>query len=365
MQVTRPTYLYIDAVALAHNVARVRQYAPLQRVIAMVKANAYGCGVTWVAPILEPLVDAFGVACLEEARILRQLCPLKECILFQGIFSPDELATVVDLQLTAVIHNKEQLLWFTQNALSASLKVWVKIDTGMHRLGFSPVELATVLDTLERCAWINKEIGIMTHLACADQPQHFLVTQQLATWHKLVSKHQDKVLSMANSASILGLPQTHIGVIRPGIMIYGVSPFEDNIGKDFGLRPVMNFISQITTIHHYAAGETIGYGATWQCDRPSIIAIVPVGYGDGYPRHVSHHASIWINGCYAPIVGRVSMDMMTVDITDCPDAKVGDRVELWGRNVPIETVAKHAHTIAYELMCQVSQRVIRQYKEDN
>ena len=353
---SRPTYLYIDTEALAHNIACVKKYAPNQAILAMVKADAYGCSLQWVLPVLEPLVEGFGVACLEEARSVRQYCPGKPCWLMQGIFSPEEIATVLDLGLTVVVHNPQQLAWLTANLLPDQITVWVKVDTGMHRLGFHPEELSDVLTTLYSCPWIDKNIGLMTHLGCADTPESLVCQHQLQVWKDIAQRYPDMPKSVANSAAMIALPETHADWVRPGLMLYGASPFADRSSAELGLRPVMHFVSAVTTIHRCDTGDAIGYGAVWRCQRPSIIGVIPVGYGDGYPRHVQENTQVWINGQAVPIVGRVSMDMMTIDLTDCPNVTIGDRVELWGKYITIETVAQQANTIAYELMTQVTAR---------
>lgn len=354
--------MYIDAQALQHNVACIKRHAPNQSITAMVKSNAYGCGWQWVLPVLEPLVNCFGVACLEEARAIRQYCPQRECCLMQGIFSPDELNDVIELRLSMVIHNPQQLAWLINHPMQEKIKIWVKVDTGMHRLGFDPQELAGVLSTLRVCPWVDPFIGLMTHLACADTPEHELCQQQLQIWDSIAKQYADMPQSVANSAAILGLPQTHADNVRPGLILFGASPFAERDSKELDLRPVMHFRSTVTTIHHCEVGDAIGYGATWRCERPSVIGVIPVGYGDGYPRHIKENSQVWIKGQSVPIVGRVSMDMMTIDLTDCPSARIGDSVELWGENILIETVAQQAHTIAYELMTQVTPRVMRQYQ---
>lgn len=357
----RPTYISINMQALEHNVARIKTYAPTQKILAMVKANAYGCGVQEIVPVLEPLVDSFGVACIEEAKLIRQLGSQKECFLMQGMFAPEDIDVVIALNLTLVVHNPQQLAWLISNPLSASIKVWVKVDTGMHRLGFHPRELKGIMMTLRLCPWIDDTIGLMTHLACADMPESAACQAQLANWEPLTKDYVSMPQSAANSAAIISLPHTHADLIRPGLMLFGASPFPDQLGIDFGLQPVMHFMTTVTTIHHCMPGDAIGYGATWTCKRPSVIGVIPVGYGDGYPRHIKPNTLVWINDQTVPIVGKVSMDMITLDLTDCPHVKIGDRVELWGTHIPIEMVAKQADTIAYELMTQVTQRVIRQY----
>lgn len=355
---TRPTRVQIEASALLHNLAKVRQHAAGSKVIAMVKANAYGCGIPAVLPVLEGQVDAFGVACLEEALAIRALGARSDCILFQGIFSADELHTVAAQRFQCVIHQPHQLRWLLDNALSSPIKVWVKVNTGMHRLGFEPHEIYEVLSTLNNCPWVDKQIGLMTHLACADEPNHPSNQQQLQAFSSLnVPTSIDLIRSIGNSAAILSLPESHADVVRPGVMLYGVSPFSNQTGKQLGLIPVMRFVSAISAIHHYPAFARVGYGGSWQTSQPSIIGIVAAGYGDGYPRHISQNTPVWVNGYQVPIVGRVSMDMLTVDLSNCPGIKIGDGVELWGQHIPVENIAMSAGTIAYELLCQFSPRV--------
>lgn len=352
---TRPTRVHIDAMALRHNLARVKEAAPNKRIIAMVKANAYGCGLESVLPVLDGHVDAFGVASLEEAMRLRQLGRRTACILFQGLFHAEELLLASKQHLQCVMHHEQQVRWLLNTPLSEPMRVWVKVDTGMHRLGFSPDAVEAVIRALSECPWVDAPIGLMTHLACADEPCHALNHQQMVCFEQLSRALPGCLRSVANSAAILALPDVHLDVVRPGIMLYGVSPFARQTGMALGLRPVMQLISQISAIHHCPAGAYIGYGATWQCKYDSKIGVVPVGYGDGYPRHV-HGAWLWIAGRKVPLAGRVSMDSLTIDLTNCPDASVGDNVELWGQHVPIELVAKASGTIAYELLCQVSSR---------
>lgn len=359
INVSRPTYLFVDSAALLNNVKRVKQYVNGKKIIAMVKANAYGCGLSAVLPILEPYVDAFGVACLEEAIAVRELSMQCECILFQGVFSQGELEQVDKLQLQCVIHQPIQLEWILATPLPGKLKVWVKVNTGMHRLGFMTDEVADIIQALANCPWIDDNIGLMTHLACADEPHQISNQVQLNKFDALSIPYANITRSIANSAAIIALSESHADVVRPGIMLYGVSPFANQTGQELGLEPVMRFVSSVTAIHHYPAYAAIGYGSTWQSDKPSIIGVVPVGYGDGYPRHIAQDTPVWVGDGVAPIVGRVSMDMLTIDLTNCPEVKLGDPVELWGKHIPVEVVAKLAGTIPYELLCQVSRRVIR------
>ena len=352
----RPTRVEIDRTALVHNFLKIRESAPDKTIIAMVKANAYGCGLSTIVPTLEGRVDAFGVACIEEGLAIRRLGSRTDCILFQGIFEPDELNLLSQFNLQCVIHQKQQLQWLLATPQPKALKVWVKIDTGMHRLGFHPREVVEVIQTLRRCKWINEDIGLMSHLANADKPQHANNSAQLNLFqHTAEQLSGQLVLSMANSAAILALPETHLDAVRPGIMLYGISPFPEYTGIGLGLKPVMRFTSALSAIHHYPPSSPIGYGSTWQSSDASIIGVVPVGYADGYPRHISC-AHVWVNHFFAPVVGRISMDMLTVDLTHCPGVKDGDEVELWGNHMPIETIAQSAGTIAYELLAQMTNR---------
>jgi alanine racemase len=356
---TRPTRVTIDKEALRHNLSLVKKLAPNSRIIAMVKARAYGCSFKEVVPVLDKEgVWVFGVACLEEALSLRALGIQRNCLLMQGVFQPQELEIVAAQQFQIVIHHTIQLEWLLNCPMKEPIQVWVKVNTGMHRLGFQPHEITEVLTKLKACPWVASPIGLMTHMASADEPENPVNLQQITAFDALKLPKDCTVLkSLANSAAIMAFPKTHRDVVRPGIMLYGVSPFLNQTGVDLKLKPVMRFVSAITALHQYSAGASIGYGGTHQLTRNSRIAVVPVGYGDGYPRHIAADTPVWINGMRAPIVGRISMDIMTVDVTDCHHVSLGDTVELWGANLPIETIAKSAGTIPYELLCQFAPRV--------
>lgn len=353
----RPTRIYCDPSALLHNLSRVRQCAKNQKVMAMVKANAYGCGIENVIPALDGHVDAFGVACYEEAMAIRRLGSQTDCVLMEGVFSPEELILVADAGFQCVIHCREQLDYLLAAQLTTSIKIWIKIDTGMHRLGFEPDDVADVVAAIAICPWVLPEIGLMTHFACADEVGHKSNDAQLALFNRFCRSDVTLISSLSNSAAILSMPEAHADVVRPGVMLYGVSPFADKVAVDLGLIPVLSFMSEVSAIHHYPSYSPVGYGGAWCSDKPSIIGVVPVGYGDGYPRSIASQTLVSIKGKTFPIVGRVSMDMLTVDLTASPDVKVGDSVELWGRHIPVEWVAKKAGTIAYELLTKITPRV--------
>ncbi|CAM3036622.1 alanine racemase [Legionella worsleiensis] len=353
---SRPTRLVIEPSALLHNLAQIRRFAPNKKIIAMVKANAYGCGIKSIIPPLEGQVDAFGVACLEEALAIKRMGSQTPCILFQGVFSPDELLVVAQNRLECVLHQPHQLEWLINTPLPNPIKLWVKVNTGMHRLGFKIGELGNVISALQSCSWVDQDIGLMTHLACADEINRQENEQQISLFEQIKLSGFSK-RSIANSAAIISFPQTHHDFIRPGIMLYGVSPFAHQTAPELGLKPVMCFMSAITAIHHLPPNAQVGYGGTWKSDKPSVIGIVAAGYGDGYPRHISSGTPVWVRGREVTVVGRVSMDMITVNLTAHPDVVVGDSVELWGNHILVERIAQAAGTIGYELLCQISERV--------
>ena len=353
----RPSRIYCSPTALLHNLNQVKQSAPKQKVMVVVKANAYGCGISNVIPVLEGHVDAFAVASFQEGMAIRNLGSRTECVLLQSFFSYDELVCIADAGFQCVIHSQEQLAMLLASAAPKKIKIWIKIDTGMHRLGFRPEDVYDVVQAVASCPWVKSEIGLMSHFACADEQLNPYSMMQLTQFNDLHLPKLKYVCSLANSAAILSMPKAHADVVRPGIMLYGVSPFPDKVGSDFGLVPVMRLLSEITAIHEFPAHSPIGYGGTWFSEKPSVIGVVPVGYADGYPRHIRPQTPAWVDGFIAPLVGRVSMDMLTLDLTAVPNAKVGSPVELWGEHIPVEVIAKSADTIAYELLTKITPRV--------
>lgn len=349
----RPTRLQTNHHALLHNVACIKRMAPKQQIVAMVKANAYGCGIEHIVPTLEGQVDAFGVVLLEEAQAIRRLGARTPCVVFQGAFEAQDWQVIANEGFSAVIHQARQLEWLLDIPLNRPVRVWVKVDTGMHRLGFLPDDVARVLKALDRCPWVIKPLTCMTHFASADLNLPS-VDAQWRCFEKLPLQMQLK--SAANSAAIFNLPHTHADIVRPGICLYGVSPFSEKTGLDLGLQAVNIFSSQIIAIHHLQPGESVGYGGTWTAQRPSKIGVVAAGYGDGYPRHIQPNTAVAIRGQTANIVGRVSMDSLTIDLTELSEVKIGEPVELWGKQLPIEWVARSAGTIAYELLCKIKRR---------
>lgn len=345
---------HIDLAALRHNFHRVRQAAPGRRIMAIIKANAYGHGIVRVAKSLHE-VDAFAVARLEEALQLRQAGVTPPIVLLEGFLEESELPEIVANHLQIVIHHEYQVQILEQTRLASPLIAWLKIDTGMHRLGVRIEQAAALWQRLKRCGAVS-ELRLMTHLASADDRSSEQTAQQLDAFRKVIGGMAG-VVSIANSAGILGWPSSHGDWVRPGIMLYGVSPFMAGQGQEENLQPVMTLRSHLIAVGRARKGEAVGYGASWVCPEDMSVGIVACGYGDGYPRHAVPGTPVLVNGERTPLIGRVSMDMICVDLRRQPHAAVGDPVVLWGAGLPVEEIALHASTIPYELLCGVTGRV--------
>jgi len=350
---SRPTRAFIDSAALRANLQRVKACAPRQRVMAVVKSNAYGHGAIKVANLLQSDVDAFGVRSLEEALELRETGIIKPIVLLEGFFKSDELPEIVKQDLQIVVHTTKQFEYLLRAQLEKPVAVWLKVDTGLHRLGFAPNEIEPIYQALKQCSNVVEPIRLMSHLISADDRQDASTEQQTQTFLALAQQFEVET-SLANSAGILGWPQTHCDLVRPGIMLYGVSPFPDSVAKQEGLQPVMQLQSALIAVRRLHKGDTVGYGATWTCPQSMPVGVVAIGYADGYPRHAPSGTPVLLNGRRVPLVGRVSMDMITVDLRNQPNASVGDPVLLWGKNLPVEEVAALAGTIGYELLCNIN-----------
>lgn len=357
---SRPAKVVINLPALRHNFSRIRTIAPDSRVMAIVKADAYGHGLVRIAQSLEQ-ADAFGVACLEEARELRQAEIQQRIILLEGPYSGDELSEISQLGIDMVVHDLSQVEMLDQNQLIKPVCIWLKLDTGMHRLGFSPDLASDVLARLEQFPCV-KEIRLMTHLASANNREDPMTSEQINCFSQF-NKNMSLEKTIANSAAILAFPDAHVDWVRPGIMLYGVSPFANSNGPQEGLKPVMTLKSRLITVKALKTGEPVGYGATWRCPEDMSVGVVAAGYGDGYPRHAESGTPVLVNGKRVELIGRASMDMLTVDLRSQPQAKTGDPVVLWGEGLPVEEIAKHAGTISYEMLCAVHKRLEFEYGE--
>lgn len=352
---SRATGALISLAALRHNLHRARALAPHSRIMAMVKANAYGHGLAVAARALSA-ADAFGVASLEEALILRHAGLAHPIVLLEGVFSAAELEEAAHHGCELVVHDEHQLALLEASSLEKSLNVWLKLDTGMHRLGFAPGEARAAWDRLNTARAVRTPLRLMTHLARADEPGNPHTRAQLQTFAD-VTRGWIAERSIANSAALLAWPESHADWVRPGILLYGVSPFPDHNGAEYDLKPVMTMRTVLIAVKTVARGDTVGYGGNWQAERDTRIGIAAIGYGDGYPRHAPNGTPVLVNGVRVPLIGRVAMDMIAVDLHTQATARVGDEVVLWGTELPVEEIARAAGTIPYELLCGVTQRV--------
>jgi alanine racemase len=346
----------IDYTALRENLSRVRDAAPNSRIWAVIKANGYGHGLLGVARALGE-ADGVAVARVGEGLTLRKSGFEQPIMVLEGPLSPDELHSAAAGRLSISIHHGFQLEMLEAVRTARSLDVWLKVDTGMHRLGFGAHQAKQAFDRLCGCDSVRGTPSVMTHLANADDPNDDLTREQIRRLESLTTELPATSLSAANSAGILGWPETHLDWVRPGIMLYGISPFLGETGARRGLKPVMTLRASLIAVNACPAGETVGYGGSYTCPENMPVGVVGIGYGDGYPRHTPGGTPVLLNGLGVPLIGRVSMDMLTVDLRSQPDAGVGDPVVLWGKGLPVEEIADAAGTIAYELLCGVTTRV--------
>lgn len=353
----RQATVYIDSEALQYNLNRVKQLAPHSKIVSMVKANAYGHGVKNCLAALEA-TDAFGVACLEEALEIRQLGYTQPITLIEGVFAEDEMQQVIEHKLECIVHHNQQVEWLVQhkaayNALD--LKVWVKLNSGMNRLGFKVDE---IIDVIQRLKAEGFTCVLAMHFANADV-EHSLNEQQKQQFLQVKQACEPILVSCCNSAAIYKYPELHFDFVRPGIMLYGASPFADRNVHELDLKPVMTFSAEIIALNQIQQGEFVGYGSTYSASSTSQIAIVSIGYGDGYPRAFVKQNFVAIDQQLVPVVGRVSMDMIAIDISNVK-AEIGTKVELWGQSRLVDDVAAANGTIGYELLCRLTQRPVRQ-----
>lgn len=354
---SRPARALLDAGALKHNLQQVRLHAKHSRVMAIVKADGYGHGLAWVARTLGGSADAFGVSSIEEGLQLREAGIAQPICLLEGFFTTDELPLLSKQRLEPVIHHETQLKVLAQASPLLRLTVWVKVDTGMHRLGFPPAAVPDVLKQLRSSRAVTG-VRIMSHFARAEFADDDVTQSQISDFASLI-RNLELETSLANSAGILAWPSSHLDWVRPGIMLYGASPLMDKDAATLDLKPVMTLESALIAVQPRKKGDAIGYGGDWRCPEDMPVGVAAIGYGDGYPRHAPPGTPVLLNGRRVPTVGRVSMDMITLDLRTQPQAKVGDPVVLWGRDLPVEQVAESAGTVSYELLCHVTERIPR------
>jgi len=354
MNHARRACAFIDSSALRHNLAVVRRTAPGSRVMAVIKADGYGHGAERVARALAD-ADAFAVACVSEAEALRTAGVRHPIVLLEGVFAADELSWAARHGCELVVHAPEQLTLLERADPGTPLPVWLKLDTGMHRLGFPPGDLAGVWRRLQSCPAVSG-VRLMTHLARADEPGAAFTATQLERFDAVAGDYAC-AQSIANSAAILARPESHRQWVRPGIMLYGASPFPGGGPEAVELRPAMTLATRLIAVNRHRRGEPVGYGGGYVCPEDMPVGVAAIGYGDGYPRHAESGTPVLVNGRRVPLVGRVSMDMICLDLRSQPHARPGDPVTLWGPQLPVDEIARHAGTIPYELLCRVGGRV--------
>ncbi|MEH6550166.1 MAG: alanine racemase [Pseudomonadales bacterium] len=356
----RPAQAIIDLAALRHNYLLAQSLSGDGQVLAVVKANAYGHGAVEIARALEPLAPALGVACIEEAMELRNAgiqCPI---LLLEGTFTADEVEVASAQSFWLMVENTQQVEAILGASIEAPVRVWLKIDTGMHRLGILPEQVAEYYQRLRASFNVNDDITLATHLASGDDLDSDFTEVQLACFDQAVvgikASH-----SIANSPGLLAWPQARRGWNRPGFMLYGNSPLAGSHPEGDKLKPVMTLKSSVIGLRDIQPGESVGYANSWTAERPSRIATVAMGYGDGFPRHTPNGTPVLVDGQRVPLVGRVSMDMITLDVTELDNIEIGSEVILWGVDITANELAISAGTIGYEVLTRMPLRTPRVY----
>lgn len=349
----------INLEAFRHNYRLAKSVAPEQQAVAIIKADAYGHGAIKLAFALENEADAFGVACIEEALELREAGIKKPILLLEGFFSEDELPVISDQNFWCAVHSLEQIDIIERSQLHSPINIWLKMDSGMHRLGVQPQDYQLAYDRLHSLPQVN-DIVLMSHFASADDFSSPVNAQQINCFNE-ITRNIEAPVSIANSAATLGHDETRREFQRPGIMLYGATPFAESHPLADQLQSVMTLTSEVIAIRDLQPGEGIGYSHRFVCDQPTKVGTVAMGYADGYPRHAKDGTPVIVNGQRTRIIGRVSMDMLTVDLTHIKDAKVGAKVELWGDQLPAAEVAPYADTIPYTLFTGITRRVHKKY----
>ncbi len=346
----------IDLSSLQFNIAQIRSTAPTSKILAVVKADAYGHGLENIAGSIADLVDGFAVATVQEGIECRKLQQDKPVVVLSEFWHADQLQYFEKYQLDVVIHNELQLEWM-ERYRGCALSVWVKFDTGMNRLGIHVTDVANYVDRLDKMQSVAT-VRMLSHLANADlvDDEYTLIQRQR---FEEVQKPLQLESSLANTAGVMRWPQTHYNWVRPGIMLYGVSPYQQSAESEIELKPVMTLKARILALKSVPRGAPVGYGGRYITSRKSRLAMVGLGYGDGYPRQLDDRACVLIRANRVPITGKISMDMITVDVTNLEGVVAGEEVVLWGQQLGIEEVADWAGTIPYELLCKVTPRIPR------
>lgn len=345
---------------LVHNIHVLKKQVNPGNVVAMVKANAYGHGIRSVSSRIQDHVGLLGVASIDEAMALRKIGIKAPILLAEGVFEPSELIHASTEKFHVVFHNPFQVEWLEKSSLPLPLQTWLKVNTGMGRLGFESAVAKEYYDRLYENSQVQKPIRLMSHFACADEKSHPLNEKQIYQFTELKKKipqEHECEYSFCNSAAIFHFPDHHDHYSRPGLALYGVSPLPDKTSLDLNLKPVMTVQSTLISIQKMSKGDSIGYGGRYQCPEDMLVGVVAFGYGDGYPLSARDGAPMLVNKTECSLIGRVSMDMINVDLRNCPEAKIGDPVTLWGQGLPVERVARHTVNIPYDILTGVQHRV--------
>jgi alanine racemase len=355
---TRPIRAEINLSAIKHNYLVSRQQTKQSKAYAVIKANAYGHGTHQVAQALAEVADGFAMLNLEDALALRKDGITQAMVLLEGPFDKQETILMAAHGVAGAIHSEHQISWLADGHFGNNrFEAWLKVNSGMNRLGFLPRQVRLASQQLRNIPGVNLST-VMTHFATADDARG--VEEQWAAFEP-IARDSGLTICAANSAAVFRHPQTHADQVRPGITLYGCSPFEGSTGRDLGLVAAMTLSADIIAIQHLQPGDNVGYGCCFTADKPMRIGIVACGYADGYPRTAPNGTPVSVDGKRSGIVGRVSMDMLAVDLTQTPDAGIGSRVVLWGEEVPLEPLASAVGTLCYELMCAVTLRVPKIY----
>ena len=351
---------YIDCAALVHNLGIARgRAADGSRVLAVVKADAYGHGMTRAARAFAA-ADGFAVARVEEALALRRAGNVGTILLLGGFSDPASLDRLAAERIDTVVHAREQLRMLREHPPHPPVRAWLEVDTGMHRLGFAPPDVPAVWRELSALSGVAKPLHAMSHFACADDPGDGATARQIARFDEALAVLAPRpAASLANSAALLTASSAHREWVRPGVMLYGVSPLVGGRAPDHRLRPAMTLTAPLITVKTIERGARVGYAGVWTAPEKMPLGIAAIGYADGYPRHAPSGTAVLVNGRRAALAGRVSMDLIAIDLRACPDARAGERVTLWGEGLPVEEVAEAAGTIPYELLARLGPRVER------
>ena len=373
----KPAIATINSAALRHNIQLIKSFAPNQKLLAMIKANAYGQGLLPAAHILADQVDGFGVARLREALEIQETGYTGKILLVEGFFDREELLKTLSRRFDSVIHCYEQLelleqvakeweeeqqkgFWKRKTKIYFPINIWLKIDTGMHRLGVHPEQVDEFYQRLKKCPLVES-ISFVSHFSRADELDCGYTEKQISTFEQATQAYPKHARSISASSGILYWKQAHYEWVRPGIIIHGISPHYEPI-THLGFQPVMTLSSSLIAVRTHKAGEPVGYGGTWVSPKDTKLGVIAMGYGDGYPRNAPEGTPVLINGRKVPIVGHVSMDMLTVDLGADSQDKVGDEAIFWGKDLLIEEIAEHIGVISYELITKLTPRVIFEYQ---